>query len=170
GSGEGKVKEAVEYAINNSLLDSASITGASSLLINVSGGKDLTISDWNEVSGIITSQVDPNANIIVGLHEDESLSNKIRVTVIATGFDRRFSSGKLIQNQDLAVKIQENYGFQKKVVGMENSSAKKKESLQDENVEQNRNSGSLRLRSSNGSAPKADDYDIPAYLRRNNSV
>ncbi|EMO62424.1 cell division protein FtsZ [Leptospira borgpetersenii] len=170
GSGEGKVKEAVEYAINNSLLDSASITGASSLLINVSGGKDLTISDWNEVSGIITSQVDPNANIIVGLHEDESLSNKIRVTVIATGFDRRFSSGKLIQNQDLAVKIQENYGFQKKVVGMENSSAKKKESFQDENVEQNRNSGSLRLRSSNGSAPKADDYDIPAYLRRNNSV
>lgn len=169
GSGEGKVKEAVEYAINNSLLDSASITGASSLLINVSGGKDLTISDWNEVSGIITSQVDPNANIIVGLHEDESLSNKIRVTVIATGFDRRSSSGKLIQNQDLTARVQENYGLQKKAVGMENSSAKKKELFQDENAEQNRNSGSLRLRSSNGSAPKVDDYDIPAYLRRNNS-
>ncbi|EKR66261.1 MULTISPECIES: cell division protein FtsZ [Leptospira] len=169
GSGEGKVKEAVEYAINNSLLDSTSITGASSLLINVSGGKDLTISDWNEVSGIITSQVDPNANIIVGLHEDESLSNKIRVTVIATGFDRRSSSGKLIQNQNSAAKVQENYGLQKKAVGMENSSTKKKEFFQDENVEQNRNPGSLRLRSSNGSSPKVDDYDIPAYLRRNNS-
>lgn len=124
GSGEGKVKEAVEYAINNSLLDSTSIAGASSLLINVSGGKDLTISDWNEVSGIITSQVDPNANIIVGLHEDESLSNKIRVTVIATGFHKR---GKLLQNQDSIQRgAQENYGFQRKAVGMENSALEKK--------------------------------------------
>lgn len=169
GSGEGKVKEAVEYAINNSLLDSTSIAGASSLLINVSGGKDLTISDWNEVSGIITSQVDPNANIIVGLHEDESLSNRIRVTVIATGFDKRSSPGKLIQNQDLITRVEENYGFQKKAVGMENLSSKKKEFFQDENAEQ-RNSGSPRLRPSSGSSPKAEDYDIPAYLRRNNSV
>ncbi|KXZ32715.1 cell division protein FtsZ [Leptospira santarosai] len=170
GSGEGKVKEAVEYAINNSLLDSTSIAGASSLLINVSGGKDLTISDWNEVSGIITSQVDPNANIIVGLHEDESLSNRIRVTVIATGFDKRSSSGKLIQNQDLITRVEENYGFQKKAVGMENLSSKKKEFFQDENAEQRNNSGSPRLRPSSGSSPKAEDYDIPAYLRRNNSV
>ncbi|MDI7196685.1 cell division protein FtsZ [Leptospira santarosai] len=169
GSGEGKVKEAVEYAINNSLLDSTSIAGASSLLINVSGGKDLTISDWNEVSGIITSQVDPNANIIVGLHEDESLSNRIRVTVIATGFDKRSSSGKLIQNQDLITRVEENYGFQKKAVGMENLPSKKKEFFQDENAEQ-RNSGSPRLRPSSGSSPKAEDYDIPAYLRRNSSV
>ncbi|EMJ91730.1 cell division protein FtsZ [Leptospira alstonii] len=169
GSGEGKVKEAVEYAINNSLLDSTSIAGASSLLINVSGGKDLTISDWNEVSGIITSQVDPNANIIIGLHEDESLSNKIRVTVIATGFNKRSSSGKLIQNQDLATRVQENYGFQRKAVGMENSSPEKKDFFQDENGESNRNPGSLKFRSSNSSSPKAEDYDIPAYLRRNSS-
>nr|OBZ99156.1 Cell division protein FtsZ [Leptospira interrogans serovar Copenhageni/Icterohaemorrhagiae] len=167
GSGEGKVKEAVEYAINNSLLDSTSIAGASSLLINVSGGKDLTISDWNEVSGIITSQVDPNANIIVGLHEDESLSNKIRVTVIATGFHKR---GKLLQNQDSIQRgAQENYGFQRKAVGMENSALEKKDFFQDENTEQNRNSGSLRLRSSNSSSSKVEDYDIPAYLRRNSS-
>ncbi|MBW0432602.1 cell division protein FtsZ [Leptospira yasudae] len=170
GSGEGKVKEAVEFAINNSLLDSTSIAGASSLLINVSGGKDLTISDWNEVSGIITSQVDPNANIIIGLHEDENLSNKIRVTVIATGFNKRSSSGKLIQNQDLATRVQENYGFQKKAVGMtDNVVPEKKDYFQDDLGESNRNPGSLRYRSSNSSSPKAEDYDIPAYLRRNSS-
>ncbi|EKR38317.1 cell division protein FtsZ [Leptospira interrogans serovar Hebdomadis str. R499] len=170
GSGEGKVKEAVEYAINNSLLDSTSIAGASSLLINVSGGKDLTISDWNEVSGIITSQVDPNANIIVGLHEDESLSNKIRVTVIATGFHKRSSSGKLIQNPDPISRVQENYGYQKKAVGMgDNVVSEKRDFFQEENTEQNRNSGSLRLRSSNSSSSKVEDYDIPAYLRRNSS-
>ncbi|ASV06533.1 cell division protein FtsZ [Leptospira interrogans serovar Canicola] len=170
GSGEGKVKEAVEYAINNSLLDSTSIAGASSLLINVSGGKDLTISDWNEVSGIITSQVDPNANIIVGLHEEESLSNKIRVTVIATGFHKRSSSGKLIQNPDPISRVQENYGYQKKAVGMgDNVVSEKRDFFQEENTEQNRNSGSLRLRSSNSSSSKVEDYDIPAYLRRNSS-
>ncbi|XDD49787.1 cell division protein FtsZ [Leptospira sp. WS92.C1] len=168
GSGEGKVKEAVEYAINNSLLDSTSIAGASSLLINVSGGKDLTISDWNEVSGIITSQVDPNANIIIGLHEDESLSNRIRVTVIATGFSKRSSTGKLIQNQDLTTRVQENYGFQRKAVGMETSS-ERKDFFQEDNAESNRASspGSLKFRPSNGS--KTEDYDIPAYLRRNSS-
>ncbi|RHX93213.1 cell division protein FtsZ [Leptospira stimsonii] len=166
GSGEGKVKEAVEFAINNSLLDSSSIAGASSLLINVSGGKDLTISDWNEVSGIITSQVDPNANIIIGLHEDESLANKIRVTVIATGFSKRNPSGKLIQNQDLSTRVQENYGFQRKAVGME-SPNERKEFLQEDSGETVRlHPGSLRPRSSN--TPKPEDYDIPAYLRRNN--
>ncbi|RHX88983.1 cell division protein FtsZ [Leptospira stimsonii] len=166
GSGEGKVKEAVEFAINNSLLDSSSIAGASSLLINVSGGKDLTISDWNEVSGIITSQVDPNANIIIGLHEDESLANKIRVTVIATGFSKKNPSGKLIQNQDLNTRVQENYGFQRKAVGME-SPNERKEFPQEDSAESLRpHPGSLRPRSSN--KPKLEDYDIPAYLRRNN--
>ena len=63
--------------------------GASSLLINVTGGNDLTINDWNEVSQIITSQVDTNANIIIGLNEEEGLNEKIRVTVIATGFRAR---------------------------------------------------------------------------------
>ncbi|TGK34365.1 cell division protein FtsZ [Leptospira gomenensis] len=169
GSGEGKVKEAVEYAINNSLLDSTSIAGASSLLINVSGGKDLTISDWNEVSGIITSQVDPNANIIIGLHEDESLSNKIRVTVIATGFNKRSAVGKPAQNQDLTTRVQEAYGYQRKAVGMEShSSETKKDFFQEENVEPQRNAGTPRFRSPNGTTTKGEDYDIPAYLRRNN--
>lgn len=89
GSGENKVADAVERAINNVLLEENSISGATSLLINVTGGSDLTIHDWNEVSQIITSQVDQNSNIIIGLNTDQSLQDKIRVTVIATGFNRR---------------------------------------------------------------------------------
>jgi cell division protein FtsZ len=88
GAGENRVTDAVDQAINNVLLEESSIEGASSLLINVSGGKDLSINDWNEVSQIITSQVDSNANIIIGLNEDENLQDRIRVTVIATGFKR----------------------------------------------------------------------------------
>ena len=72
------------------LLEETSIAGASSLLINVTGGNDLTINDWNEVSQVITGQVDTNANIIIGLNEEEGLNEKIRVTVIATGLEQDF--------------------------------------------------------------------------------
>jgi cell division protein FtsZ len=89
GVGENRVADAVEHAINNVLLEETSIAGASSLLINVTGGNDLTINDWNEVSQVITGQVDTNANIIIGLNEEEGLNEKIRVTVIATGFRAR---------------------------------------------------------------------------------
>lgn len=96
GNGEGKVTNAVEQAINNALLEDSSIAGANSLLVNVTGGTDLTIHDWNEVSQIITSQVDHDANIIIGLNESPELNETIRVTVIATGFHK--SSGIKIPN------------------------------------------------------------------------
>ncbi len=89
GRGDSRVTEAVEQAINNTLLEDSSIQGAKSLLINVTGGSDLTIHEWNEVSQVITAQADPDANIIIGLNEDKSLEDQIRVTVIATGFHKR---------------------------------------------------------------------------------
>lgn len=89
GSGDTRVAQAVEQAINNALLEDTSIAGANSLLVNVTGGADLTIHDWNEVSQIITSQVDPDANIIIGLNEDPEVLETIRVTVIATGFHKK---------------------------------------------------------------------------------
>ncbi|MCC5816572.1 MAG: cell division protein FtsZ [Leptospira sp.] len=92
GTGESRVATAVEQAINNALLEDTSITGANSLLVNVTGGSDLTIHDWNEVSQIITSQVDANANIIIGLNEDPEIMETIRVTVIATGFNQGANS------------------------------------------------------------------------------
>ena len=89
GIGENRVADAVEHAINNVLLEENSIAGASSLLINVTGGNDLTINDWNEVSQVITGQVDTNANITIGPTDAAGLNEKIRVTVIATGFRAR---------------------------------------------------------------------------------
>ncbi|EPG65626.1 cell division protein FtsZ [Leptospira wolffii] len=156
GSGENKVSEAVNYAIDNALLDSRSIAGATSLLINVTGGTDLTISDWNEVSQIITSQVDPNANIIVGLTEDPELERRIRVTVIATGFHKRPSG------LGIPTKTQP----QRKVVGLEEteeprpSFRSEPERLPDADAYRG-----LKARSSQ--TPAKEDYDIPAFLRRN---
>lgn len=86
GVGENRITDAVDQAIHNTLLEDTSIQGASALLINVCGGHDMSITDWKEVSELITSQVDPEANIIIGLTLDETLKDRIRVTVLATGF------------------------------------------------------------------------------------
>ena len=89
GSGENKAMEATKQAINSPLLEETSIEGAKAVLINIAGGNDLSLHEVNEVTDIITRQVDPDANIIFGTTIDPSLSERVRVTVIATGFDRR---------------------------------------------------------------------------------
>lgn len=92
GSGENRVQDAVGQAISNVLLEDTSIAGARALLINVTGGEDMSISEWKEVAELITAQVDADANIIIGLAKDPVLTDSIRVTVIATGFDRKKES------------------------------------------------------------------------------
>ncbi len=94
GVGEHRVQEAVSHAIHNVLLDETSIEGATALLINVCGGEDMSISEWKEVAEIITAQADPRANIIIGLAKDASLQDRIRVTVIATGFQRKQAAAR----------------------------------------------------------------------------
>ena len=89
GIGENRVAEAVSQAIGNVLLDETSIEGATALLLNVCGGEDMSITEWKEVSEIITEKADPRANIIIGLTVDASLAERIRVTVIATGFRKK---------------------------------------------------------------------------------
>lgn len=86
--GEGGAKAAAEAAIKSPLLE-ASIEGAQGVLFNITGGKELSLFDVTEASNIITEAVDPDANIIFGAVIDESLEDEIRVTVIATGFEKR---------------------------------------------------------------------------------
>ncbi|HNR87157.1 MAG TPA: cell division protein FtsZ [Spirochaetota bacterium] len=89
GSGENKAVEATQMAIASPLLEETGIEGAKAVLINIAGGNDLSLHEVNEVNDIITRQVDPEANIIFGTTIDPSLDERVRVTVIATGFDRR---------------------------------------------------------------------------------
>jgi cell division protein FtsZ len=89
GTGENKALEATQQAINSPLLEETSIEGAKAVLINIAGGNDLSLHEVNEVTDVITRQVDPEANIIFGTTIDAALSDRVRVTVIATGFDRR---------------------------------------------------------------------------------
>lgn len=95
GVGDNRVNDAVAQAIHNALLDDTRIDGATALLINVCGGEDMSITEWREVSELITQTVDPRANIIIGLTIDETLLERIRVTVIATGFRKGKSQSRI---------------------------------------------------------------------------
>ncbi len=84
--GEGRAKEAARKALNSPLLD-LSCRGAKGILFNVSGGKDISLSEIDEAAKIITHEVSPEARIIFGAIKDEKLKKgEIKVTVIATGF------------------------------------------------------------------------------------
>ncbi len=87
GSGRSRAQEAAQAAISSPLLESARIDGAKGCVVNITGGKDMTLEDMTSASEVIYDVVDPEANIIVGAVIDESLEGEIQVTVIATGFD-----------------------------------------------------------------------------------
>jgi cell division protein FtsZ len=86
-SGEDRAIQAAEQAINNPLLDEISLDGARGVLINITGGSDLTLFEVDEAANRIRDKVDPNANILVGSALDETLDGMMRVSVVATGID-----------------------------------------------------------------------------------
>ncbi|TDI62087.1 MAG: cell division protein FtsZ [Alphaproteobacteria bacterium] len=85
--GETRALDAAEDAISNPLLDEISMKGAKGVLINITGGDDLTLFEVDEAANRIRSEVDPDANIIVGSTTTEALNGKIRVSVFATGIE-----------------------------------------------------------------------------------
>ena len=87
-SGERRAVEAAQQAISSPLLEDVSITGATGILINITGGPDLTLFEVNEASTLIQEAAHEDANIIFGSVIDPNLSDEVRITVIATGFDQ----------------------------------------------------------------------------------
>jgi cell division protein FtsZ len=85
--GENRALEAAQRAISSPLLEETSVEGAKGVLINISGGLDLSLHEVDEAARVIAEAVDPEANIITGMVIDESLDDEMKVTVIATGFD-----------------------------------------------------------------------------------
>lgn len=87
-SGEGRAIDAATKAISSPLLEDISIKGATGILINITGGPDMTLHEISEASKIIQGEAHDDANILFGAVIDESLKGTMRVTVIATGFNR----------------------------------------------------------------------------------
>ena len=104
--GEERALKAAEKAIANPLLDEISLSGAKGVLINITGGNDLTLFELDEAANRIREEVDPNANIIVGSTLDTSLEGKMRVSVVATGIDVSIADAeKVYKNDEKIVQI-----------------------------------------------------------------
>jgi cell division protein FtsZ len=88
-TGEKRAIEAMQAAISSPLLEDVSLDGATGLLVNITGGSNLTLYEVNEAVSMAQSAADPDANIIFGSVVDESLGDEVRITVIATGFQGR---------------------------------------------------------------------------------
>ena len=102
-SGENRATTAARAAIASPLLD-ASIDGARGVLFNITGGTDMTMNEVDEAAKVITSEADPDAQIIFGAAIDEKLVDQVKVTVVATGFDetrRRFVQVKPAEDNQL---------------------------------------------------------------------
>lgn len=87
-AGENRAIEATQQAISSPLLEEATIHGARGVLINITGGSDLTLFEVNAASSIIRESADEDANIIFGAVIDENMRDEMKITVIATGFER----------------------------------------------------------------------------------
>lgn len=105
GKGESRMVDAAKQAISSPMLET-SIDGARAVLINITGGPDTSIIDINEAAQLITAAADPEANIIFGAGIDENMADEVKITVIATGFEKpSFSASRTAssigENKDL---------------------------------------------------------------------
>jgi cell division protein FtsZ len=93
-TGDNRAIEAAEKAISNPLLDDVSMKGARGVIVNITGGYDMTLFEVDEASNRVRDEVDPDANIIFGFTFDESMEGTIRVSIIATGIDAAVADKK----------------------------------------------------------------------------
>jgi cell division protein FtsZ len=93
-SGENRAVEAAQKAISSPLLEDNAIQGARGVLLNITGGPNMTLHEINEASSMIQAEAHEDANIIFGTVVDESMGDEIRITVIATGFESTESAAK----------------------------------------------------------------------------
>jgi len=162
-SGENRAIEAAQRAISSPLLEDITISGARGILINITGGTDLTLYEVNEASTLVQEEADEDANIIFGAVIDENLREEMRVTVIATGFGRAEEREERIAEARTGPPERE-----KTVVSFtrrENNRDIPTFIRQEKTAEiQEKVAKSARGRSSFNL--KEDEYDIPTFLRK----
>ena len=162
-SGENRAIEAAQRAISSPLLEDITISGARGILINITGGADLTLYEVNEASTLIQEEADEDANIIFGAVIDENLREEMRVTVIATGFGRAEEKEERLPESRAAAQQREKtvINFARKESNRDIPTFLR----QEKGVEiQERPAKSARGRLS--SNLREDEYDIPTFLRK----
>jgi cell division protein FtsZ len=162
-SGENRAIEAAQRAISSPLLEDITISGARGILINITGGTDLTLYEVNEASTLVQEEAHEEASIIFGAVIDENLREEMRVTVIATGFGRAEEREERIPESRAASAERE-----KTVVSFARRENNRdiptfiRQGIPGEVQEKSAKSGRGRLPAN----LREDEYDIPTFLRK----
>ena len=178
GEGTHRAVEAAKQSINNPLLENASIEGAKAVLVNIAGGDNLTLQEYQDVVELITANVDEEALITAGQSYNPALGERIRVPVVATGFEHRSVSTGANAAEIFGTKNgkpEEENNEVPQFNRRHEEAPQKKENSYEREKESNKDSGvininrwtdlknQLNLRSSNST-----DYTTPSILRMKN--
>lgn len=164
GVGENRAQMAARAAISSPLLD-LSIEGATGVLFNITGGDDLTMFEVDEAARIISDAADTDANIIFGAVIKEDLSDQIRITVVATGFD---------ETRARIAQISQSAKDEPSIEGVVSEGPKKDEKVKrEEEVGKETEEEERKGRDEDDRTPGDDDtfgekFEIPAFLRKTN--
>lgn len=157
GTGENRAAEAAKKAISSPLLET-SIDGAKGVLMNITGGANLSLYEVNEAADIVSSASDPEVNMIFGSVINEELKDEILVTVIATGFDE---TEKMVNNQQRA----ERPRMQQSPASSQSHSSQSQSQPQSQSQGQSREESQSESRSTSYTNADSDTLDIPTFLR-----
>jgi len=169
-TGENRAEEAARRAIASPLLEDISIRGAKGVLINVTGGSDLTLHEVNEAATLIQEEADEEANIIFGAVIDETLGDELRITVIATGFgEPEVLQSPIIGKASLSA-VRSGIGIRGQQPTMPGRKVVHMGSIDDLDVptwQRKRQVETPTAATVTTSQTEGDDkYDIPAFLRK----
>ena len=150
-AGENRAVEAAQKAISSPLLDEATVDGARGILINITGGENLTLMEINEASEMIQKNAHEDAHIIFGSVIDQQMEDEMRVTVIATGFDQETASPV-----EVRPKLRKVVGGNPQIESDDSASSfKHLKTLASSINDENQDSGNLN-----------SNLDIPTFLRK----
>ena len=150
-AGENRAVEAAQKAISSPLLDEATVDGARGILINITGGENLTLMEINEASEMIQKNAHEDAHIIFGSVIDQQMEDEMRVTVIATGFDQETTSPV-----EVRPKLRKVVGGNPQIESDDSASSfNHLKTLASSIKDENQDSGNLNA-----------NFDIPTFLRK----
>jgi len=145
-SGESRAVEAAQAAVSSPLLEDVSIAGAEGVLVNITGGRDLTLHEVNEAASVVVTAAGEDANVIFGAVIDPNLDGEIQITVVATGFGRREPKLSLVDKRPAAANGTEEAAADLRIPAWKREAGHR----------------SPRF----GDAGRRDSLDVPAFLRR----
>lgn len=161
-SGENRARLAAEAAISSPLLEDISLSGARGVLVNITAGQDMSISEFEEVGDAIKSFTSEDATVIVGTVIDPNMSDELRVTLVATGLGRQVI-------QAPANKVNEGRHYAPAASLPEPARYERSQTVYTSNMNARRPATTQPLKRASESAESGTDYpflDIPAFLRR----